>query len=136
MNRALADTGPLVAILSPADQFHEVCVEALKSLAPPLYTCWPVLTEAAWLLRRDPNTVEALLRGAKAGFFKILELEDDDAEEIAAVMKRYRDLRPQVADAALVHLAKREGIETVFTLDRRDFRMYRPVPGTTFRIVP
>jgi uncharacterized protein len=93
MNRALADTGPLVAILSPADQFHDVCVEALKLLAPPLYTCWPVLTEAAWLLRRDPKTVEALLRGAKAGFFKILELEDDDAEEIAAVMKRYRDLR-------------------------------------------
>jgi predicted nucleic acid-binding protein len=86
------------------------------------------------VLHRDPQTVEALLRGAKAGFLKILELEDDDAEEIAAVMKRYRDLRPQVADAALVHLAKREGIETVFTLDRRDFHVYRPVPGTTFRV--
>jgi len=95
-----------VAILSPSDEFHRQCVDVLKSLAPPLYTCWLVLTETAWLLRADPEAVETLLRGDAAGFYNILALGDEDAEAIAGVLKRYRNLRPQLADAALVQLRK------------------------------
>jgi predicted nucleic acid-binding protein len=136
VNRVLVDTGPLVAILSPRDQFHETCTEALKDLAPPLYTCWPVLTEAAWLLRYDPSAVEKLLQAATFGLYRILQLDETDGMEIAAILKKYRRLKPQLADAALVHLARREHIETVFTVDHRDFRIYRPAPNKTFRIVP
>lgn len=134
--RVLMDTGPLVAILSPRDQFHETCTQALKDLAPPLYTCWPVLTEAAWLLRFDPAAVERLLRSAATGLYRILPLDENDGVAIAAILKKYRRLNPQLADAALVHLARRERIETVFTVDQRDFRVYRPAPNRTFRIVP
>ena len=136
MNRVLVDTGPLVAILSPRDQFHETCTQALKDLAPPLYTCWPVLTEAAWLLRFDPRAVEKLLQAAAFGLYRILNLDETDGIAVAAIMKRYRKLKPQLADASLVHLACRENIETVFTVDRRDFQIYRPAPNHTFRIVP
>ena len=136
MNRVLVDTGPLVAILSPRDQFHEICTEALKDLAPPLYTCWPVLTEAAWLLRFDPNAVEKLLQSASFGLYRIMQLDETDGTAIAAILKTHRRLKPQVADAALVHLARRENIETVFTVDRRDFRIYRPSADKTFKIVP
>jgi predicted nucleic acid-binding protein len=132
----LVDTGPLVAILSPKDHFHKACTETLKDLAPPLYTCWPVLTEAAWLLRLDPGAVEKLLKSADFGLYRILHLDEKDGVEIAAILKTYRRLKPQLADAALVHLARRESIETVFTVDRRDFRVYRPAPNRTFRIVP
>jgi len=51
-------------------------------------------------------------------------------------MKEYRDIRPQLADAALVYLAGREGIDTIFTLDRRDFGVYRSTHKRAFRIVP
>ena len=40
---------------------------------------------------------------------------------IADVMKKYADIRPQVADAALVYLAERDSIDTIFTLDHRRF---------------
>jgi uncharacterized protein len=134
--KVLVDTGPLVAILAPNDQFHEACTEALKNIVPPLYTCWPVLTEAAWLLRFDPPAIERLLESAAVGLYRILDLGEKDAAAIAEILRRYRRLKPQLADAALVHLARREGIETVFTVDRRDFRVYRPGPNRTFRIVP
>ena len=57
-------------------------------------------------------------------------------QRVADVMKEYRDIRPQLADAALVYLAGREGIDTIFTLDRRDFGVYRSTHKRAFRIVP
>ncbi len=36
-------------------------------------------------------------------------------------MKRYENIRPQLADATLLYLADRDGIDTIFTLDQRDF---------------
>jgi predicted nucleic acid-binding protein len=54
---------------------------------------------------------------------------------IADVMKRYADIRPQLADAALVYLAEREGIDTIFTLDQRDFSVYRSGRRRPFRIL-
>jgi predicted nucleic acid-binding protein len=36
----------------------------------------------------------------------------------------------------LVHLANRENIGTIFTLDRRDFSVYRTVRKKAFRLLP
>jgi predicted nucleic acid-binding protein len=51
-------------------------------------------------------------------------------------MKKYGNLRPQFADVVLVYLADRENIKTIFTLDRRDFSVYRTRHKGSFRIVP
>ena len=136
MKRVLADTGPIVAILSRRDQYHKTCVEALRDMPGPLFTCWPVITEAAWLLRRDSNAIQQLLNSIDVGLFEMLALTAADARPIAAVMKKYRDIRIQLADAALVHLAVRDGVDTVFTLDRRDFSVYRLPKGRAFRVIP
>ena len=136
MNRVLVDTGPLVAIFSRNDQYHEACVQALKDIAPPMFTCWPVLTEAAWLLRFEPSAVDRLLQSADAGLYRILPLDERDAVAISAILKKYHRLKPQLADAALVHLAVREKIEVMFTVDHRDFRVYRHGHNRAFRIIP
>jgi predicted nucleic acid-binding protein len=136
MKRVLVDTGPLVAILSSTDQHHEICVETLRHLPGPLLSCWPVMTEAAWLLRAYPRAVQQLLRSADSGFLELLPLAGAEAKAIAEVMKSYADIQPQLADAALVYLADREGIDTIFTLDRRDFSVHRSAGKRPFRIVP
>ena len=136
MNRILVDTGPLVAILSADDEHHEACVDALRQMPGPLLTCWPVITEAAWLLRRSPRAVQQLLTSIDGRFLELLPLAGNEAVAIAALVKKYGDIRPQLADASLLYLANREGIETVFTLDQRDFSIYQIGRKRAFRIVP
>jgi hypothetical protein len=132
----LLDTGPLVAILSRKDFHHRACVAQLRMIAPPLLTCWPVITEAAWLLRQHPLAVQWLLASFTKQWIKLLALAERDAEPIAKILQRYRKLNAQLADAALVHLAEREGLDTVFTLDRRDFSVYRFSGKRSFRLLP
>jgi len=136
MRRVLVDTGPLVAILSDADEHHEACVEMLHSLPGPLFSCWPVITEAVWLLRRFPTAVDKLLRSLHSGFLEILPLTSLEAEGIAKIINRYANLRPQLADAALVYLAIRDNIDTVFTRDRRGFSIYRGARNRPFKLLP
>lgn len=134
--RVLADTGPLVATFSRRDEHHEICVEQLRSLSPPLLTCWPVITEAVWLLRRQPLAVERLLESFGTGLLRLLVLDESAVSWIARFLQRYRQIGAQVADAALVYLAEREGIQTILTLDRRDFSVYRLAGNRSLRLVP
>jgi predicted nucleic acid-binding protein len=136
MKRVLVDTGPLVAIMSPADQHHKTCLEALRDLPGPLFSCWPVITEAAWLLRRRPGAVRQLLDSITAGFLELLPVESAEAAEIGKVIEKYRNIRPQLADAALVYLAERDGFDVIFTLDQRDFSVYQAGRKRAFRIIP
>ena len=132
----LVDTGPLVAIASTRDQHHQICVEQLRQTQPPLLTCWPVITEAAWLLRNHGSAVEHLLQSFDMGLLRLLMLDDMAPNWLAKFLRRYRKMGAQIADGALVYLAEREGIDTVFTLDRRDFSVYRLGNGQSLRIVP
>jgi uncharacterized protein len=136
MRRVLVDTGPIVAILSRRDQYHKVCVQALHEMPGPLFTCWPVLTEASWLLRRTSDAVQRLFQSIDGGFLELLSLTNEDALPIAAILKKYRNVRIQLADAALVHIAARDGLDTIFTLDLRDFSVYRLANGRAFHVLP
>ena len=136
MTRVLVDTGPLVAILSRDDQYHDACVAALRKMSGPLFSCWPVVTEAAWLLRNSPRAVQQLLRGIDGGFLELLPIAGSEADAVADLMKQYEEIRPQLADVSLVYLAIRERIETIFTLDRRDFSIYRSGRKRGFRLLP
>jgi predicted nucleic acid-binding protein len=132
----LVDTGPIVAILSPSDANHSICVEQLRELRCPLATCWPVLTEAAWLLRHDPAVITVLVKSFQIGPFELAPLDSSDLAPVADLLHRYRNLNLQLADAALLHLANRERIETVFTLDRRDFETVRLKTGKKLELIP
>ena len=136
MNRVLLDTGPLVAIISEKDHHHDACVEQLRQLTSPLLTCWPVITEAAWLLRHDLPAVQRMLTGFDVGLMQLLPLDEQAAPWISNFVTRYVNLGVQLADACLVYLAEREGIDTVFTLDRRDFTVYRFGKNKSFTLMP
>ena len=136
MRRVLVDTGPLVAIMSRADEHHKTCVEALRDLPGPLFSCWPVITEAAWLLRGRTGAVRQLLGSISEGFLDLISVQTGEAAEIGELMEKYKNIRPQLADAALVYFAERDGFDTIFTLDRRDFSVFNAGRKRPFRIIP
>jgi uncharacterized protein len=133
--RVLVDTGPLVALRMEYEAAHAACLETLKRLPTPLLTCWPVLTEATYLLRAYPKQLLELLGSVHGGLLEILPLDADDIPPINSILRQYADQGFQLADAALMHLANREAIEHIFTLDMRDFTVYRPPAGTKLSII-
>ena len=136
MAQVLLDTGPLVAIFSGRDSCHSICVEQLRYLDPPLLTCWPVITEAAWLLRNQPTALQALLNEFETGLLRLLELDETAVSAIRKFLVRYEEIGAQLADASLMYLAEREGITRIFTLDRRDFSVYRTRRNRRLQLLP
>jgi len=134
--RVLVDTGPIVAILSEKDQHHQRCVAELAALRPPLLTCWSVVTEAQWLLRQDPRAIEGLFRAFETKLFALLQISEDAMPALRLFLSRYRKMKPDLADACMTYLAEREDIDTVFTLDQRDFSVYRYGNGRRLKIIP
>ena len=132
----LVDTGPLVALLRPADSEHSRCVEYTKQTSAQLVTCWPVVTEAAWLLRQNPRHLLELLRYVAEEELVLFPFPKEAARWISDFVVRFGDQNPQLADAALMYIAEHLEIETIFTLDRRDFSVLKTAKNRTLTIVP
>ncbi len=135
-NAVLVDTGPLVAMLAANDEHHDVCVAETRNLPSVLSTCWPAITEAAYLLRGYPEGVKALLSRIRLGSLLILPLSEDDIPGIEVIAEKYRDQRFDLTDVCLMYLAEREDIEIIFTVDRRDFSVFRTASGKALHVVP
>ena len=136
MPGVLVDTGPLVALLDRSDPYHVKCQETLRSLEDPLVTVWPVLTEAMYMLRDYWLAQDGLWEMIETGAVEILPLGVEDVPRMRELMRKYRDLPMDLADAALVRVAERERQRRVFTIDRRDFQIYRPAHIGRFAIIP
>jgi predicted nucleic acid-binding protein len=118
--KTIADTGPLVALMNRRDRYHGWTIDALERLEAPLWTCEPVLTEAAHLTGRP----RAILDMVSSGFLRIgLEIEDQ-ADSIDKLLARYGE-HMDLADACVVRLSELSRECQVLTLDRRDFSFYR-----------
>ena len=132
----LVDTGPLVALIHEDDNEHRICKDTFLTFSEPLGTVWPVLTEALYLLNFSWEAQNALWEMIQVRAVEILPLGTDDVDRMRELMRKYRDLPMDLADAALVRVAERERLRRIFTLDRRDFQIYRPSRIGRFAIFP
>lgn len=139
MRGVLVDAGPLVAVLDESDGDHQRCVSVLKRLSDPMITTWPVVTEAMYLLGQTQNPLdsqEALLAMLDRQLVLVVQLRREDLPRLRALIRKYRDLPMNLADATLVRVAEREAVRQVFTLDKRDFQVYRLGRRETLTIIP
>jgi predicted nucleic acid-binding protein len=132
----LVDAGPLIALIHADDQQHQRCKKVFESLIEPMATVWPALTEAMYMLGFSWQAQEALWELVEKEAVWILSLDSTDVPRMIELMRRYRDLPMDLADAALVRVAERERLRRIFTVDRRDFEVYRPARLGRFSILP
>jgi len=132
----LVDAGPLIALIHEDDNEHERCRDAFATMDEPLGTVWPVVAEAMHLLSFSWRAQEALWDMMETGAVEILAIGIDDVPRMKELMRKYRDLPMDLADAALVRVAERERLRQIFTLDRRDFQIYKPSRISRFTIFP
>jgi hypothetical protein len=85
---------------------------------------------------RHPNAIQGLLRGPQTGILALPVLREGAPVWIARFMAGYSDMGVQLADACLMYLAEQESIDTIFTLDFRDFSIYRKENGQALRVIP
>ena len=114
---------------------HDVCRKALEALAGDLVTTWPVLSEAFYFLDR-PLHRALLWDTVMNGGVQLADISPREFSRIRTLMDQYADLPMDFADASLVALAERLKVRRVFTLDRRDFHVYRPRHVRSFEVFP
>jgi uncharacterized protein len=132
----LIDTGAILAFLDYDDRWHERCVDALATLRVPLATSAAVLTELFHLVRNQPRQQALAWDFVRSAAVTVLAIDDADLPALDGLMHKYADRPMDFADATLVHLARREQLTTVFTIDHDDFETYRIEGRRRFRIVP
>jgi len=87
----------------------------------------PAVTEAMHLLARVPRGQDALFDLIKDEAVSLAELGEGDFSRMKVLMRKYRSLPMDFADAALVRVAERERLTRILTFDRH-FATYA-LPG-------
>jgi predicted nucleic acid-binding protein len=132
----LIDTGAILALLDLDDEWHEACVEAYDNHRLPWLTTEAVLTEALHLVLLNLGDDRGVWRLLRSGAIQMSPIANEELPQIEALMHDYADRPMDFADATLVHLAARERLSTILTVDHDDFETYRLPGRKKFTIFP
>ena len=88
------------------------------------------------MLRKRREQRNDLLQSVIVGDLVLLRLRERDLEPVQDIFSKYHDQDIDLADACLLHLAHREDIAKVLTLDRRHFGMLRRPDGSSLELLP
>lgn len=118
--RGIADTGFLVAFANARDLHHAWALDVAAQITEPLLTCEPVLAETAFHLGEAGIVFEMI----EEDLIQLAFDCDDHLPQLAALAKRYRDRKPDLADLCLIRMSELHLKHSVITVDK-DFRVYR-----------
>lgn len=132
----LIDAGPLVAWINPYDPHHIQCNAFARDLPIPLHTTLPVIAETCWLIRKYPRSLVGMRRLISSRQIEIYPIAPDAVPWMLDFMLRYQNIGADLGDASLMYVAEANKIEEIFSLDRRDFSVYRTSRNRVLKIIP
>lgn len=137
MERVIADTGFVVALANRLDNRH-ADVAPIYAQYPKILLPQVVLVEVAYLIKRDADmaTIVRFLEGLPASRFELIAAVEQDIARSAEILAQYIDSKIDFVDACVMAIAERLNIQTVLTIDQRDFRLFRPNHCASFILKP
>jgi uncharacterized protein len=119
--KGIADTGFVVAFLNRRDRHHAWADEIGMQISEPLLTCDAVLAETIFQV----GSVAEVLGLVQEGFLQLAFDLRGNLDEVLDLAERYQDRNPDLADLCLIRMSELYETLPVFTVDERDFRVYR-----------
>ena len=135
MHRHLVDTGALIALIDRNEPWHAEVKSAMAAIRLPLIATQAVLTETFYFAQKIRGT-EPIWSMVLDKTIVVAPIEETELPALHTLMTRYADRPMDFADATLVHVAEREKISTILTIDHDDFETYRIGRNKRFRILP
>jgi predicted nucleic acid-binding protein len=138
MKSVIVDASFLVSLTSVKELQHSACVQVAQRLDSRLIVPITVVPEAAYLIARriSHRAMQIFLRKLQNPHWQIENITAADFERATQVLDVYQDAELDFADGTIVAVAERLNVETILTLDRRDFVMIRPLHTDHFTILP
>ena len=138
MKKTLIDSSFLFSLINHEDAHHEVCVEVALDEAIDKLVLVTVIPETCYLLHRwlGHRVMRAFIENLQDPLWKIEPVLPADMVRVSEILNQYADARLDLVDATLITAAERLGIETILTLDQRDFRLVQPKHVEYFDIRP
>jgi predicted nucleic acid-binding protein len=128
-NAVLVDAGPLIALFDRSDAYHEKIKSFIRDFPCLLVSTLEVLTEVSHMLDFSVDAQIGFLEWVMRGGLRLHPIEQDDMAKLIGLVRKYRDLPCDLADATLVLAAEKTGIRSIISIDS-DFYVYR-LPGKT-----
>ena len=119
--KRIADAGLIIGALDKRDRHHGWAKNLLEKESPPWLVCEAVLAE----ISASVGSPEPVLEMLRAGDLELAFAMDDNVMEVLALARKYRDQGMDLADACVVRMSELLEDSRVYTVDRRDFSVYR-----------
>jgi predicted nucleic acid-binding protein len=126
-NAVLVDSGPLIALFDRSDTYHNRIKTFIRDFTCRLVSTLAVLTEVSHMLDFSTDAQIDFLEWVMRGGLSLQAIEQDDMAKLIGLIRKYRDLPCDLADATLILAAEKTGIRSIISIDS-DFDIYR-LPG-------
>jgi len=133
--RVVMDTGPWVALIDRSESKHAECVNWFRRFTGDIYSSEAVLTEVLYLLDFSNPAQSAAIDFVLEGAIALVPSSIESLKGVKELMRKYKDLPMDFADATLVSIAQELGIYHAVTFDRKHFNIYR-VRKKPFSVIP
>jgi uncharacterized protein len=135
---AILDTSFLFALTDQSDRNHQRVLAASQSANEALILPVVVLPEICYLIasRLGHKAMRNFVSSITVSAIQIESVASDDLTRIHEILKQYADNQLDFTDAAIFAIAERLAITRIYTLDHRDFSLFRPTHCDYFELVP
>ncbi len=138
MKKTLLDSSFLFALINQKDANHAACATVARDTTLHKTILVTVIPETCYLLHRwlGHAVMRAFIQNLQDPIWQIEQVQPQDWTRVNELLNQYADARLDLVDATLVAAAERLEIDTILTLNQRDFRLIRPKHVDYFSILP